>query len=209
MEDGLFQCVAGKAAIAGGAGIGFLPAGIVAQQGFGAGFGQGVALVFGKDPGDLQQLHGGVVRELDPVGKTAGKAAVGGEEGLHLPGVTCQNDHQLIPVILHPLHQRVDGFQPEAVLLTAVEAVCLVNEEHTTQRALDDAVGQGGGVAGVAAHKVAAAHLNELPALEGPDGLEIPGHQPGNGGLARAGIAREDHVHGEAGGLKAARRCCT
>ena len=49
MEDGLFQCVAGKAAIAGGAGIGFLPAGIIAQQGFGAAFGQGVALVFGKD----------------------------------------------------------------------------------------------------------------------------------------------------------------
>ena len=61
-------------------------------------------------------------------------------------------------------------------------------------------------MAGVAAHKVAAAHLNELPALEGPDGLEIPGHQPGNGGLARAGVAREDHVHGEAGGLKASRR---
>ncbi len=103
----------------------------------------GCSPVFGKDLGDLQQLHGGVVRELDPVGKTGGKAAVGGEEGLHLPGVTRQNDHQLIPVILHPLHQRVDGFQPEAVLLTAIEAVCLVNEKHTTQRALDDAVGGG------------------------------------------------------------------
>ena len=74
MEDGFFQRVAGKAAIAGGAGIGSLPAGIIAQQGFGAGFGQGVALVFGKDLGDLQQLLSGVVRELDLVGKTAGKA---------------------------------------------------------------------------------------------------------------------------------------
>ena len=174
MEDGLFQCVAGKAAIAGGAGIGFLPAGIIAQQGFGAGFRLDVyPLFFGLNVGDLQQLLSGVVRELDLVGKTAGKAAVGGEEGLHLPGVTCQNDHQLIPVILHSLHQRVDGFQPEAVLLAAVKAVCLVNEEHTTQGALDDAVGQGGGVAGVAAHQIGTGHLHQLAAPEGTDGFQV------------------------------------
>ena len=149
--------------------------------------------------GDLQQLLSGVVRELDLVGKTAGKAAVGGEEGLHLLGVTRQNDHQLIPVILHSLYKSVDGFQPEAVLLAAVEAVCFVNEEHTAQSALDDAVGQGGGVAGVAAHQVGTGHLHQLPALEGTDGFQVFRHQPGNGGLAGAGVSGEDHVHGQAG----------
>ena len=149
--------------------------------------------------GDLQQLFSGVVRELDLVGETAGKAAVGGEEGLHLLGVTRQNDHQLVPVILHSLYKSVDGFQPEAVLFTPVEAVCFVNEEHTAQCALDDAVGQGSGVAGVATHQVGTGHLHQLPALEGTDGFQVFRHQPGNGGLAGAGVSGEDHVHGQAG----------
>ena len=62
MEDGFFQRVPGKAAIAGGAGIGSLPAGIIAQQGFGAAFGQTVPLVLCLNVGDLQQLLSGVVR---------------------------------------------------------------------------------------------------------------------------------------------------
>ena len=140
---------------------------------------EGVALAFGEDVGDLQQLVGGVVRELDLVRETAGQAAVGGEEGLHLPGVSGKDDHQLVPVVLHPFHEGVDGFEAEAVLLAAVEAVGLVDEEDAAEGALDDAVGQRGGVAGVAAHEVAAAHLHQLPALERPDGLEVLGHQAG------------------------------
>ena len=151
--------------------------------------------------GDLQQFVGSIVRELDFIRETAGKAAVGGEEGLHLLGVSGKDDHQLVPVILHPLHEGVDGFEAEAVLLAAVEAVGFVNEEDAAEGALDDAVGQRGGVAGVAAHEVAAAHLHELPALERPDGLEVLGHQAGDGGLAGTGVAGEDHVHRKAGRL--------
>ena len=105
-------------------------------------------------------------------------------------------------MILHPLHQRVDGFQPEAVLFAAVKAVCLVNEEHAAQGALDDAVGQGGGVAGVAAHQIGTGHLHQLAALEGTDGFQVFRHQPGNGGLAGAGVSGEDHVHRKAGSLE-------
>ena len=76
-----------------------------------------------------------------------------------------------------------------------------VNEEDAAEGTLDDAARQRGGVAGVAAHEVAAAHLHELPALERPDGLEVLGHQAGDGGLAGAGVAGEDHVHRKAGGL--------
>lgn len=50
------------------------------------------------------------------------------------------------------------------------------------------------------------AHLHQLPALEGADGLEVLCHEPGDGGLAGAGVAGEDHVHREAGGLEARRR---
>ena len=109
-------------------------------------------------------------------------------------------------MVFHPLHQRVDGLEAEAVLLAPVEAVGLVDEKDAAQRALDDAVGQGGGVAGVAAHQVSPAHLHQLPALEGADGLEVLCHEPGDGGLAGAGVAGEDHVHREAGGLEARRR---
>ena len=109
-------------------------------------------------------------------------------------------------MILHPLHEGVDGFEAEAVLLAAVEAVGFVNEEDAAEGALDDAVGQRGGVAGVAPHKVGAGHLHQLPAPQRADGLEVLCHQPGNGGLAGARVAGEDHVHGKAGGLEACRR---
>ena len=58
-------------------------------------------------------------------------------------------------------------------------------------------------MAGVAAHQVPPADLDQLAAPQGADGLEVPGHQPGNGGLAGAGIAGKDHVHGKPLGLEA------
>ena len=61
-------------------------------------------------------------------------------------------------------------------------------------------------MAGVAAHKVGAGHFHQLAALQRADGLEVLCHQPGNGGLAGARVAGEDHVHGKAGGLEACRR---
>ena len=109
-------------------------------------------------------------------------------------------------MVLHPLDQGVDGFQPEAVLLAAVEAVGLVDEKDAPQRALDDAVGQRGGVAGVAAHQVPPADLHQLAAPQRADSLQVPGHQPGDGGLAGARVAGKDHVHGQAGRLEAGGR---
>ena len=129
MEDGLFEGVAGQTAVAGGAGVVSLTAGVVVPQRFLAGLRDGVALVFCEDVGDLQQLIGGVVRELDFVGEAAGQTAVGGEEGLHLSGVSGQNDHKLVVVVFHPFDEGINGFEAEAVLLAAVEAVSLVDEE--------------------------------------------------------------------------------
>ena len=206
IEDGLFQRVARQTAIAGGAAVQRLTALIVAQQREGAALGKAVALALCQHGGDVQQFIRSVVRELDLVGEAAGKAAVGGEEYFHLLGVARKDDHQLVPVILHALYKSVDGFQPKAVLLAAVQAVCLVNEQNAAQSTLDDAVGQRGGVTGVAPHKVGAGHLHQLPAPQRADGLEVLCHQPGNGGLAGAGVAGKDHVHGQACGLEA-RRC--
>ncbi len=84
---------------------------------------------------------------------------------------TRQIDHQLVTVVLHALHEGVDGFQPKAVLFAAVQAVGLVDEQHAAECTLDDAVGQRGGMARVAAHQVAAAHLHQLAALERPMAL--------------------------------------
>ena len=84
VEDGLFQRVAGQAAIAGGAAVQRLTALVVAQQREHAALGQTVALAFGQHRGDVQQLVGGVIRELDLVWKAAGKAAVSCEKCLYL-----------------------------------------------------------------------------------------------------------------------------
>ena len=69
VEDGLFEGVASQTAVAGGAGVVGLTAGVVVPQRLFAGLREGVALVFCEDVGDLQQLVGGVVRELDLVGE--------------------------------------------------------------------------------------------------------------------------------------------
>lgn len=143
VEDGLFQRVAGETSVARRAGVLCLSALVVAPQRFRAALGQPVALALCQHIRDVQQLIGGVVRELYLVREAAGKAAVGGQERLHLPGVARKDDHQLVAVVFHPLHQRVDGLKAEAVLLAPVEAVGLVDEEDAAQRALDDAVGQG------------------------------------------------------------------
>ena len=44
------------------------------------------------------------------------------------------------------------------------------------QGRLNDLLGQGRGVAHIAAHQVRAAHLHQLPAGERPDGLEVLAH---------------------------------
>mgnify|MGYP000585665964 CR=1 FL=1 len=94
---------------------------------------QGGSLALCQHVGDVQQLVCRVVRELDLVGEAAGKTAVGGKEHLHLPGVARQNDHQLVPVVLHALHKGVDGFETKAVLLAAVEAVGFIDKQHTAE----------------------------------------------------------------------------
>ena len=125
MEDGLFQRVAGEASVARRAGVLRLTALVVAQKRRIAAFVQLVAPALGQPVCDVQQLGGSVVRELDPVREAAGKAAFGGEEVFHLPRIAREDDHQLVPMVLHPLHQRVDGLEAEAVLLAPVEA-CLL-----------------------------------------------------------------------------------
>lgn len=48
VENGLFEGVAGQTAVAGGAGVGGLTAGVVVPQRFLAGLREGVALVFAR-----------------------------------------------------------------------------------------------------------------------------------------------------------------
>ncbi len=61
---------------------------------------------------------------------------------------------------------------PAGTTWCAVQAVCFVNEQYAAQGALDHAVGQGGGVAGVAAYQIRPAHLQPLRAAQGPVGLQ-------------------------------------
>ena len=68
VEDGLFQRVAGKTAVAGGAAVQRLTALVVAQKREGTALGKAVALALCQHVGDVQQLVCCVVRELDLVG---------------------------------------------------------------------------------------------------------------------------------------------
>ena len=57
MEDGLFEGVAGQTAVAGGAGVVGLTAGVVVPQRFLAGLREGVALIPDELPDDIRAIY--------------------------------------------------------------------------------------------------------------------------------------------------------
>ena len=116
------------------------------------------------------------------------------DELVHQPVVARDDHHQVVPVVLHGLQQRVDGLLAEVVGPAAVEGVCLVDEQHTPQSGVDDLPGLDGCLSHVARHQPAAVHLRQLPLGQDAQAVVDPGHQPGDGGLSRAGIAGKHHV---------------
>ena len=115
-------------------------------------------------------------------------------EVLHRPVVARNDDHKLVPVVLHGLEQGLDGLAAEVVLAPGGEGVGLVDEEHAAYGLFDDLAGAQRGLADVARHEPGAVHLYELALLERADGGVEPGEQSCHGRLAGAGVAGEHHV---------------
>ena len=97
-------------------------------------------------------------------------------------------------MVLHQLHQRGDGFVTEVAFAPLCERVGLVDQQHSTERAREHLGDLDGRLADVARHEPGPVGLDQLPPR---DHLELPvelSEQPGDGCLARAGVAGEDEV---------------
>ena len=149
---------------------------------------------------DVAQLVVGVVVEGDRGAEPAGEARVVGDEDLHRHRVAGDDHHQVVAVVLHLLHEGVDGL---LAVLVAVEAVGLVDEQDAAVGLRRDLRGLDRGLAEVAGHQLRAVDLDQLALGEQPDRLVDAGHEAGDGGLAGAGVAGEDQVPGDGRALQA------
>ena len=143
---------------------------------------------------DADQLVVGVVGELDGGAEPAGQPGVLGDEEGHRLGVARHDHDQVVAPVLHLLDQGVDRL---GAVLVAGQAVGLVDEEHAADGGLDHLGGLHRGLAEVAGHQLGPVDLDQLALGEQAERPVDARHQPGDGGLAGAGVADEDQVPGD------------
>ncbi len=142
-------------------------------------------------------------------GKPWGKAGVGAQETLHLQGVSRQDQNKILPVILHRLHQGVDGLLAKILFPSPGQGVGFVNEEDSAQGPLHVLPGLLGRMPDIFVHQIRPFHFHQVPFRQNPHLLEQLTHDAGHRRFARPGITAEHHVQnllfrGEAGGGAAA-----
>ena len=67
------------------------------------------ALAFCQIEEDLRQFIGGIVVEMNGLGKAALQARVRIDEVVHLIGIAGHDTDELAPIVFQSLQQRVDG----------------------------------------------------------------------------------------------------
>ena len=135
--------------------------------------------------------------------ETGFQARVGVDELVHQAVVACDDDDEILAVILHGLQQRVDGLQTEVVFGFGVQAVGLVDEQHAAKGALDHLRRLGGRLTHVARDQAGTVHLHQLALGQDAQGAVDAGHHTRNRRLAGAGIAGKDHMQRHVHGFQA------
>ena len=97
-----------------------------------------VLLLLHHEIGDLHELFGREVREVQVVGDARAHAGVGAEERLHAVLVAGEDDDEVLALGLHDLQQDLDRLLPVvALVLGAIQVVGLVDEQHAALGALE------------------------------------------------------------------------
>ena len=91
--------------------------------------------------------------------------------------------------------------RPKSFSPAGSQGIGLVDEQHPAEGAFYDFLGLQGRLAHVSRHEAGAVHLHQLALFQHADGGVDTTQQPGDGGLARAGVAGEHQVqaHGRDG----------
>src|SRR6266545_126936 len=155
-----------------------------------------VVVLRGDAGGDEDELAGGVVGELHRLGEPRGETRVGVEELGHLVGVPRDDDRDLVPMVLHQLHQRIDRLPAEVGTGAAGpgQRVRLVDEQDAPQGLLEHRGGLLGGVTDVLTHEIAPGDLLELSVRQHTQRLEQLPVDPRHGGLSGTRCPGEDQV---------------
>ena len=122
-------------------------------------------------------------------------AWVGLEEVIHAVLVSSKDHHELVPLVLHHLHQDVDALLAVVLgVFCAVQGVGLVDEQHSAHRALENLLGLRRGVSDVLTHKVIAHGMHEMTFLQVAKPVEQVGHHQRNCGLPGSRRPGEAHM---------------
>ena len=156
---------------------------------------------------DFAQLVGAVAREIDGLGETAGKSRIGVDEAPHLVGVTGDDHHDAVAVVLHEFQQRVDRLPAEipARSRRARQRIGLVDEENSIERLVAFLQHLGRGLADETGHHVGALDLDQMADPQRPQRAIDVAERARDLGLADAGRPGEDHVQAQRRGGQALR----
>ena len=114
---------------------------------------------------------------------------------MHEPRIAGDDHDEAVPVVLHPLEDRLDRLGAEVELRPArCERVRLVDEEDAVERAPDRAVGLDRGRADVLADEIGAVDLDEVALREQAHRAVHLREQPRDRRLAGSRVAEEDEM---------------
>ena len=117
---------------------------------------------------------------------------------MHQTRVPGDDDHEPVPVILHPLQEGLDRFLAEVdtPLARPREGVGLVDEKDAVECPSDDTFGLQRGHAHVFTDEAGTVDLDKVAFSEQPHRPVHVGEQSGDRGLAGTGVSEENEVLG-------------
>ncbi len=162
--------------------------------------GEGIILSLEEVMRYLHELVGTIVFELIAVGEAAAESGVGAQHVIHLLGVACQNDEHVGVGPCEDGEQRLDDAMAEVLAVWVVrdEVVGLVDEEHVATRLFEHHLHIVLCLSQVLTYQTGAVYSNQVALGEESERVVDLTKLTGDGGLARARVAREDHVVGGA-----------
>ena len=140
------------------------------------------------------QLVVAVVGEVDGLREPRPHARVGGHQGLHLVGVAGEDHDQPVAAVLHQLHDGVDGLAAEVVLAAPGQAVRLVDQQHPAVGPVEGGHDPAGGLPDEPGDQPRPVGLDQVAPLDDAERAVDLRQQPGDRGLAGAGVAGEHQV---------------
>mmetsp|Transcript_30509 Transcript_30509/g.71503 ORF Transcript_30509/g.71503 Transcript_30509/m.71503 type:complete len:336 (-) Transcript_30509:397-1404(-) len=173
------------------------------EDGHGVG-GDVILEITGHKGGDLHELIGRVVGEIDVVTNTGHHTGNVGEEPVHSVLVTGNGNDEVILVVLHNVEKNLNGLLAVITVVSGiVEVVRLIDKEDAAHGLLDHLLGLGGRVADVLSDEIVTSGEDDMSATGVTHlGKDLP-HPHSDGGLTSTGSTSEGHVERGNGRLKA------